>query len=155
MESCRKIGAFLCLSVAAVCFSSGFANAQVVSKGSFNLSNDARWGKQILPKGEYNFIVRENGEMGAIVTLSSATDSSHQIHLMGLQQSADSSLKESDSTVIITHGKAGDTLRGIYLAGSGVEYTFPSSGKGNTALAANSKSGTEITLRIPIRRASK
>ena len=151
MGACRKVCVILFLSLAAVCFTSGFANGQAITNGSFTLSNNAQWGKHTLPKGNYNFTVREMGLMGVMVTMTRANNSSHEMQLMGLQRSADASMKGLGSTVIITHGKNSDTVQGIYLAGSGMEYTFPGSGKKNTAMAGNLKSGAEITMRIPVR----
>lgn len=150
MESCRKSAMFLFLTAVAVCLASGLANAQAVASGSFNLSNDAQWGKHVLAKGKYNFTVREMGMMGATVTMTSTNPSSHELHLIGMRRNADASLKGSTSTIIVTHGRNGDTLRGIYLAGTGVEYEFPAHARGKTSMAANSKSGREVTMRIPV-----
>ena len=152
MESCRKIAVFLFLTAVAVCLASGLASAQVVSSGSFSLSNDAQWGKHVLTKGKYNFTVRETGMMGAMVTMTSADQSSHEFHLIAMRRSADASLKGSASTVIVTHGKDGDTLRGIYLAGRGVEFEFPAHARHKTSIAENSKSAREVTMRIPVHR---
>jgi hypothetical protein len=152
MESCRKTAMFLLLTAVAVCLASGFASAQVVSSGSFSLSNDAQWGKQVLTKGKYNFTVREAGMMGAMVTMTSADHSSEELHLIGMRRSADASLKGSASTVIVTRSGDGYTLRGIYLAGAGVEFEFPSHAKHKTSMAENSKTAREVTMRIPVHR---
>jgi len=136
-----------------VCLTTAAANAQDLSRGNFTLGHDAQWGKHTLPKGNYNFTVRETGTMGVtvIVTITDASNSSHEMRLIGFRRSADASLKGSNSTVIITHGKNGDSVQGIYLANRGVEYAF-SVHKGNTVMAGNSKSQREreVTLRIPV-----
>lgn len=152
MEVCRKIGAVLFLTLAAVCFTSGLASGQVITKGNFTLSNDAQWGKNTLPKGNYNFTMQETGLMGVMVTMTSANNESHEMQMMGLQRSADASLKGSESTVIIKHGKNGDRIQGIYVAGSGTQYMFPGSSKKQTTLAGNSNQDAEITMRIPVHR---
>jgi len=154
MELCRKIAKILFLSVAVVCLTTAAANAQDLSRGNFTLGHDAQWGKHTLPKGNYNFTVRKMGTMGVtvIVTMTDASNSSHEMRLMGFRRRADASLKGSKSTVIITHGKNGDSIQGIYLAESGMEYAFPASSKKNTAMAGNSNSQREreVTLRIPV-----
>lgn len=155
MESCRKIATALFLSVAAVCLTSGLASGQTVSSGDFTLPHEAQWGKHTLAKGTYHYTVRDNSMMGAMVTLTPEGDSSHELHMMGLQQSPDASLKGSDSMLIVTHGDQGDTLRGIYLAGDSVEYMFPVHSKGKTVMAGNSKENREVTMRIPVHAPTK
>lgn len=155
MESCRKIAAFLFLTALVVCLASGLASAQVVSSGSFSLSNNAQWGKHVLTKGKYNFTVREAGMMGAMVTMTSADHSSHELHLIGMRRNANASLKGSASAVIVTHSANGYTLRGIYLAGTGVEYEFPAHARHKTSMADNSKTAREVTMRIPVNRKAR
>jgi hypothetical protein len=151
MKLGRRSVEMLILSAVAICLTAGFASAQVISRGSFSLSNDAQWGKKVLPKGNYNFTVRETGMMGVTVTMTSADKPSHEFELMGMQRTADASLKGSGSTVIVTHGRGGDILESIYLAGNDVEYTFPVNGKKNAVMANNSSSRKELTMRVPIR----
>ena len=151
MKSVRGSVEIFILSAVAICLMAGFASAQVISRGSFNLSNDAQWGKKMLPKGNYNFTVRETGMMGVTVTMTSLDKPSHEFELMGMQRTADASLKGSGSTVIVTHGRGGDILEGIYLAGNDIEYTFPVHGKKNAGMENNSSSGKELTMRVPIR----
>lgn len=145
-----SVGIFI-LSAVAICLAAGFASAQVISRGSFSLSNNAQWGKKVLPKGNYNFTVRETGMMGVTVTMTSLDKPSHEFELMGMQRTADASLKGSGSTVIVTHGRGGDILEGIYLAGNDVEYAFPVHGKKNAVMAKDSSSDKELTMRVPIR----
>jgi hypothetical protein len=157
MELCRKAVTYLCLGVAAVCLTVGVANAQEVSSGAFTLPRAAELGKHTLPKGSYNYTVRETGMMGAMVTITSAGDSSRQFEMMGLQTSPDASLRDSASTLVVTRRGNGDFLEGIYLADRGVEFTFPVHANRGAAMAGNSKPerGQEITLRIPVRKPTK
>ena len=153
MDSFRKVGTCLFLCAAAVCLAAGAANAQEVSSGAFTLPHAAQWGKYTLPKGSYNYTVRETGLMASTVTIKAASGSSRGLQMMGLQRSPEASLKGADSAVVLTHGKNGDELRGIYIAANGVEYVFHVQAKRRTVMAEDAKPApeNEVTLRIPIR----
>ena len=157
MDLYRKVGTFLFLSVMAVCLTTAAANAQNISRGSFTLQHDTQWGKTTLPKGNYNYEVRETGMLGAMVTITSAGNSSRQVRMMGLQRAPEGSLKGATSMLIVSQVANSDAIRGIYMADSGMEYTFPVHAKGKAVMAQDSKQAAEreVTLRIPVRSAGK
>ncbi len=151
----ERFATMLILMAACVCLSAAVARAQVVSRGAFTLQHEAQWGKYTLPKGDYNYTIRDMGMKGAELVAIRAASSSQQFQMMGLERTPAASIKGTDNAVIITTGANGNSLRGIYLAGSNVEYVFPVYASRGTVVAENPKPEREVTPRLPIRKAAK
>ena len=153
MKVCRKFGALLCLCLGAVFLSTGVARAQVVSSGAFTLQHKAQWGKYTLPKGDYNYTIRDAGMKGAKLVAIKGASSSQQLQMMGLERTPAASIKGANNAVIVTQGAKGSALRGIYLASGNVEFVF--SDYARKGAVASEGSEQVVATRLPIRKVGK
>ena len=153
MKVCRKFAALLCLCLGAVCLSTGVARAQVISSGAFTLQQKAQWGKYTLPKGDYNYTIREMGMKGAKLVAIKGASSSKQFEMMGLERTPTASIKGSNNAVIVTQGAKGSALRGIYLASGNVEFVF--SDYARKGAVASEGPEQVVATRLPIRKIGK
>lgn len=66
----------LVLTLAAICLFTGVANAAPIYQGKFTLSNEVRWGKAMLPPGDYSLRV-DYVNAATIVTIVEAKSGKH------------------------------------------------------------------------------
>lgn len=158
MKLCRKVGAFLFLSAAAICLTIGTANAQEITQYAFTLQHATQWGKHVLPKGTYNCTVSQTNDMtAATVAVNGTSNSFRQIQMVGLGRVPETLLKGTGSVLVVSHFGDTSVLRGIYLTDQRVEYTFPVHVKAGSLMVKDSQPAPEreIALRTPVRGASK
>ena len=152
MKLSQKCAKMLILMVACVGLTAAVARAQVVSKGAFTLPHAVQWGKHMLPKGDYQYTIRKTGMKGVTVTAIKAAGSPQQLQMVGLGRTPDASVKGMDTSLVLAPGANGNSLRGIYVAGSNVEYVFPNYANQWTVVADNPEPGQEVTPRLVIRK---
>ena len=153
MKVCLKLSTLLILCVGAVCVSAGVAGAQVVSSGAFTLQHKAQWGKYTLPKGDYNYTIRDMGMKGAKLVAIKGASSSHQFQMMGLERTPAASVKGSNNAVIVAQAAKGNSLRGIYLASRNVEFVFPDYARKGAVVSEGSEQ--VVATRLPVRKDGK
>jgi len=153
MKECRKFATLLILCLGAVCFSTGVARAQAVSRGTFTLQHKAQWGKHTLPKGDYNYTIRDMGMKGAKLVAIKGTSSSQQFQMMGLERTPAASIKGTDNVVVVNQGTKGNFIRGIYLGSKGLEYVFPDYAR-KEAVVSEGKEQV-VATRLPVRKDGK
>ncbi len=116
---------FLVLALLAACFNAGLASAQV-SAGKFTLPFETRWGRAVLPAGDYSFTLA-SGSLPAIVTVRGEGNAAMIMATGGTSQGRISD--QSALFVVRSGGKA--TVRSMYLEHLGLTfyYTAPKAGK--------------------------
>jgi hypothetical protein len=96
----------------------GPAAAQSACKGNFKLSNDIRWNGNVLPAGEYSFVL-ESATVPALIVLRGPKGS--QI-LMSVGQTRSKDGKQSFMAIERRHGSG--YVRELYLAPIGVHFFY-------------------------------
>jgi hypothetical protein len=136
----------LLLALLTACFGASLANAQA-AQGKFNLPFEARWGRSILPPGNYSFTLDTTAGSGQIVLLNAERKA-----VFVPNNAATSTGKQSEhSELIITRRGAKAIVRALHLGDLGVTlYYAPPKGEPTVIAEA-----PDLIQRLPISMAGK
>lgn len=126
MNSTRSFSFKRCLTFAllSACIAAGVAGAQhspAIYEGKFTLPFETRWGKAVLPAGDYTFTV-DSTALPATVTVHSVRESKTAPMIMA--QAISQHGTSGQSSLIVARNSGKGVVRGLQLAELGLDFEY-------------------------------
>ncbi len=125
MNPTRGLRRSLTLAALAACLFGGVAGAQhgpAIYKGKFTLPFETRWGRVVLPAGDYTFTV-DSASLPATVIVRSAGESKAAPMIMAQAVSQHTGSGQS-ALIVVRHSGSGGVVHGLQLAELGVDFEY-------------------------------